>query len=130
MLDEKLNVCVAIHRFMTCSSSSNNSGSITIDKEQVSSPSDALACSPSSNNSNSITIDREQPSGPEAMYRIVEQLVAMDASERRSLYRQRHQKMLSNKIDCAKFLTWFIENYPKSVGKTKNGGEEFWSRFK
>lgn len=27
----------------------------------------------------------------------------------------RRQKMLSEKIDTAKFLTWFIENYPKSV---------------
>ena len=38
--------------------------------------------------------------------------------------------MLSDKIDCAKFLTWFIENYPQSVEETKRGGAEFWSKFK
>jgi len=38
--------------------------------------------------------------------------------------------MLFDKIDCAKFLTWFIENYSKSVEETKNANEEFWKRFK
>lgn len=71
-----------------------------------------------------------QPSGTEALYQAVEQLVAMDASERRTLYQQRRQKMLADKIDCAKFLTWFIENYPESEEETKKGGEEFWKRFK
>lgn len=42
---------------------------------------------------------------------------------------QRRQKMLSDKIDCAKFLTWFIENYPRSVEETKRGGAEFWEQF-
>ena len=64
------------------------------------------------------------------MYEIVEQLVAMDADERRTLYQQRREKMLSEKIDCAKFLTYFIENYPQSVEATKRGGAEFWSKFK
>ena len=71
-----------------------------------------------------------QPNGTEALYQAVEQLVAMDAAERRAVYQQRRQKMLSDKIDCAKFLTWFIENYPKSVAETKNASEEFWKRFK
>jgi len=30
-------------------------------------------------------------------------------------FQTRRQRMLSEKIDVAKFLTWFIENYPKSV---------------
>ena len=71
-----------------------------------------------------------QPSGKDALYQAVEQLVAMDATERRALYQQRREKMLSDKIDCAKFLTWFIENYPQSVEETKRGGAEFWKRFK
>ena len=71
-----------------------------------------------------------QPSGTDALYQAVEQLVAMDATERRTLYQQRRQKMLADKIDCAMFLTWFIENYPQSVEETRKGGLEFWERFK
>ena len=71
-----------------------------------------------------------QPSGTEALYNAVEQLVAMDAAERRALYQQRRQRMLAEKIDCAKFLTYFIENYPQSVAETKNANDEFWKRFK
>lgn len=71
-----------------------------------------------------------QPSGVEELYKRVEQLVAMDANEHRALYQQRRQKMLSDKIDCAKFLTYFIENYPQSVYETRKGDSEFWKRFK
>ena len=38
--------------------------------------------------------------------------------------------MLSDKIDCAKFLTWFIENYPQSAEETKKADAGFWERFK
>ena len=38
--------------------------------------------------------------------------------------------MLDDKIDCAKFLTWFIENYPESVSATRHADAEFWKRFK
>lgn len=71
-----------------------------------------------------------QPNGTEALYKVVEQLVAMDAKERRALYQQRRQRMLSEKIDCAKFLTYFIENYPASREETKKADAEFWKRFK
>lgn len=37
--------------------------------------------------------------------------------------------MLSEKIDCVKFLTWFIENYPESVEETRKADGEFWERF-
>ena len=89
-----------------------------------------MACSFSSITVYTNYEEKEQPSGLEAMYRIVEQLVAMDATERRALYQQRRQKMLSDKIDCAKFLTYFIENYPQSVYETRKGDSEFWKRFK
>ena len=85
---------------------------------------------PQLNNSTSNKALREQPSGPEAMYEIVESLVAMDPDERRTTFQQRCQKMLSEKIDCAKFLTYFIENYPQSVEETKTADESFWKRFK
>ena len=71
-----------------------------------------------------------QPSGTDALYQAVEQLVAMDATERRALYLQRRQKMLSDKIDCAKFLTYFIENYPQSAEQTRKADVGFWEQFK
>ena len=71
-----------------------------------------------------------QPSGVEALYERVEQLVAMPAEERKEIFQSRREKMLAEKIDCAKFLTWFIENYPASVKETKQENEEFWKQFK
>ena len=71
-----------------------------------------------------------QPSGVEALYERVDQLVSMPSNERHAVFQQRRQKMLSEKIDCAKFLTWFIEQYPQSVAETKNADKEFWEKFK
>ena len=71
-----------------------------------------------------------QPSGVEELYKRVEQLVSMPSEERRAIFQSRRQKMLSEKIDCAKFLTYFIENYPSSADQTRNANEAFWSRFK
>lgn len=76
----------------------------------------------------------EQPSGVDALYETVRTLVAMSAEERQALYAQRRQTMLAEKIDCAKFLTWFIENYPASAEQTKianaTSDTTFWSQFK
>ena len=72
----------------------------------------------------------EQPSGVEALYKTVENLVAMPAEERKATFQTRRKKMLSEKIDCAKFLTWFIENYPSSVEETRKADGEFWERFR
>jgi hypothetical protein len=71
-----------------------------------------------------------QPSGVEALYERVEQLVAMSAEERQATFQSRREKMLSEKIDCAKFLTWFIESYPGSVDETRHADAEFWEKFK
>lgn len=71
-----------------------------------------------------------QPSGVEELYKRVEQLVAVPSDERRATFQVRRKKMLSEKIDCAKFLTWFIENYPQSVEETKKADKEFWERFR
>ena len=71
-----------------------------------------------------------QPSGVEELYKRVEQLVAMPSEERRATFQSRRQKMLSDKIDCAKFLTWFIENYPQSAEQTRKADISFWDRFK
>ena len=64
------------------------------------------------------------------MYEIVERLVAMDVDERYALYQQHRQKMLSEKIDCAKFLTYFIEGYPDTVEEVRGAEKNFWERFK
>lgn len=71
-----------------------------------------------------------QPSGVEELYKRVEALVAMPSAERKALFQSRRQSMLSDKVDCAKFLTWFIENYPQSADQTRNADISFWDRFK
>ena len=64
-----------------------------------------------------------QPSGVVELYKRVETLVNMHADERRVLWSARRNQMLSDKVDCAKFLTWFIENYPSSVEATRKADE-------
>ncbi|MBR3408714.1 MAG: hypothetical protein IKG86_07725 [Paludibacteraceae bacterium] len=71
-----------------------------------------------------------QPSGVEELYKRVEQLVAMPSDERRASFQSRREKMLSDIIDCAKFLTYFIEQYPSSASEVKNATPDFWERFK
>ena len=60
----------------------------------------------------------------------VSELVALPAKERKAMFEARRQRMLSEKIDCAQFLTWFIENYPQSVEATRNADSSFWERFR
>lgn len=42
--------------------------------------------------------------------------------------------MLDDKIDCAQFLTWFIEEWLKNgeamKAAPKDAGSEFWKKFK
>ena len=71
-----------------------------------------------------------QPSGVEELYKRVEELVAMPSEQRRNVWAERRTQMLSDKVDCAKFLTWFIENYPQSAELTRKADAEFWERFK
>lgn len=71
-----------------------------------------------------------QPSGVEELYKRVEELVAMPSEERRATFQSRREKMLSEKIDCAKVLTYFIENYPNSIEEVRGAEKSFWERFK
>ena len=64
----------------------------------------------------------------EGFFASIERWLAMP--DRKAVCAERREKMLSEKVDYAKFLTWFIENYPQSVEETKRGGAEFWKRFK
>ena len=71
-----------------------------------------------------------QPSGVEELYKRVEELVSMPSEQRRKVWAERRKQMLSDKVDCAQFLTWFIENYPASVQETRKATPEFWLKFK
>ena len=73
-----------------------------------------------------------QPSGTQALYDAVEQLVAMPVEERKVLYTARRERMLSEKIDYAKYLTWFVENYPSSAKESRDSqtNTDFWEQFK
>ena len=53
-------------------------------------------------------------------------------AESPSVFASRRQQMLHDKIDYAKYLTWFIENYPDSQQQTRDNQENtaFWEQFK
>ena len=50
---------------------------------------------------------------PEKLFNKVEELLKLE--DLRNVFQERRQAMLSDKIDVASFLVWFIENYPNSV---------------
>jgi len=52
------------------------------------------------------------PEQSEEMFAKIEELLSMPNLKEE--WQSRRQKMLSEKIDYAQFLTWFIENYPES----------------
>lgn len=53
----------------------------------------------------------------------------LDMPDRKDLCEERRLRMLSEKIDYAQFLTWFIESYPESVRVMKEN-PDFQNRFK
>ena len=57
-------------------------------------------------------IKASEDGAEERMYNIVEEILA--TPNLKEEWEKRRQKMLSEKIDYAQFLTWFIENYPES----------------
>ena len=67
------------------------------------------------------------PEQSEEMFKKIEELLSMPNLKEE--WQIRRQKMLSEKIDYAQFLTWFVENYPES-GKTMKENPEFQYRFK
>lgn len=66
----------------------------------------------------------------ECLCNTVQEIMAMQPAKRKELWQARRQKMLAEKIDYAKFLTWFLENYPLSAEQTKKADMAFWERFK
>ena len=66
----------------------------------------------------------------ERLCKTVQEVMAMQPAKRKELWKARRQKMLTEKIDYAKFLTWFIENYPSSAEQTQKADVAFWEKFK
>ena len=66
----------------------------------------------------------------EGFYRSIEKWMA--EPNRKEICAERREKMLSEKIDYAKYLTWFIENYPASQQETRENqnNDAFWAQFK
>ena len=64
----------------------------------------------------------------EGFFASIERWLAMP--DRKAVCAERREKMLSEKVDYAKYLTYFIENYPTSMEETKKADAEFWKRFK
>ena len=68
-----------------------------------------------------------RPEQSEEMFKKIDELLSMPNLKEE--WQARRQKMLSEKIDYAQFLTWFIENYPESRDIMKeNPGYQY--RFK
>ena len=61
------------------------------------------------------------------LYQTLRDLLNMP--DRKKVFADRRKKMLSEKIDYAKFLTWFIENYPES-GRIMKENPDFQYVFK
>lgn len=68
-----------------------------------------------------------RPEQSEEMFQKIDELLSMPNLKEE--WQSRRQKMLSEKIDYAQFLTWFIENYPESR-KTMRDNPNYQFRFK
>lgn len=77
-----------------------------------------------------VGIKASEEGSVERLCQTVERLAAMPVEERKRVYGERRQKMLADKIDYAKFLTWFIEGYPASKDQAQKADEKFWQQFK
>lgn len=66
----------------------------------------------------------------EGFYSSISKWIALP--NKKEICASRREKMLADKIDYAKFLTWFIENYPQSAQTIKSNNENavFWQQFK
>lgn len=68
-----------------------------------------------------------RPEQSEEMFAKIEELLAMPNLKEE--WQRRRQQMLSEKIDYAQFLTWFIENYPDSQ-KIMRDNPDYQYRFR
>jgi hypothetical protein len=58
------------------------------------------------------------PQDSDKMFKKIEELLAMP--NLKEVWKEKKAKLLADKIDYAAFLTWFIENYPKSKEVMRN----------
>jgi hypothetical protein len=72
-------------------------------------------------------IKASEEGAAEKMYAVMEEILSLP--NRKEEWQLRRQKMLSEKIDYARFLTWFIENYPES-NKIMKENPDYQYRFK
>jgi len=72
-------------------------------------------------------IKASEQGSAEKMYEVVKGI--LDMPNKKEEWWARRQKMLSEKIDYAQFLTWFIENYPESK-RTMQENPDYQYRFK
>lgn len=72
-------------------------------------------------------IKASEEGAAEKMYKVVEEILSMPNLKEE--WETRRQKMLSEKIDYAQFLTWFIETYPESQ-KIMRENPDYQYRFK
>lgn len=72
-------------------------------------------------------IKASEDGAAEKMYNVIEEILALPNLKEE--WENRRQKMLSEKIDYAQFLTWFIENYPESRRIMKENSD-YQFRFK
>ncbi len=72
-------------------------------------------------------IKASEEGSADKMYRTVEELLSLP--DLKAEWQRRRQKMLSEKIDYAQFLTWFIEYYPESRDIMKKN-PDYQLRFK
>lgn len=68
------------------------------------------------------------PKEEKKLYQVVEDILKIP--DRSALFQTRREKMLENKIDTAKFLTWFIENFPESKKTLKKNQSLIFQNFK
>lgn len=62
-----------------------------------------------------------RPRDKEKIFDVLNSLLGPEEIE--VIFQKRRQKMLAEKKDMAIFMTWFIENYPKSIKDIKNDTE-------
>jgi len=53
----------------------------------------------------------------ERFFRVIDEL--LNIPELKTEWKKRRMRMLNEKIDTSKFMSWFIENYPESINKMK-----------
>ena len=68
-----------------------------------------------------------KPNEPQVLLSTVERLV--NRKDLKAVFEERRKAMLRDKIDVAKFMTWFIEEYPESV-KVMRQEPEYQYRFR